>query len=142
MKCKTQVRKWFSRLVMASMLSALPTTLFAQERYAFLMGVNDYSPASELQPLRYAASDVKSNEGLIRDLTAGTASEIPRNFAQSQSTAMTRPIGDGRRLEKIDRAIGIYDTAAGIANQFGADLPSIPRPSSFIPGGIGRFLPF
>jgi hypothetical protein len=88
-------------------------------------------------------ADVKSNEGLIRTYTAGAASEIPRNFAGSQSTAMTRPMGDGSRLEKLDRAIGLYEDVQQILTISGVQgVPSIPRPSNFIPGAVRQFLPF
>jgi hypothetical protein len=88
-------------------------------------------------------ADVKSNEGLIRDLTAGAASEIPRNFAGSQSTAMTRPIGDGSRLEKLEGVIGAYNEVQRVLTIAGVEgVPSIPRPSNFIPGAVRQFLPF
>ncbi|MFN7875191.1 MAG: caspase domain-containing protein [Pirellula sp.] len=85
----------------------------------------------------------KFNEDLIRTYTSGAASELPRNFAGSQSTAMARPIGDGSRLEKIDKAIGVYGEVQRVLTAAGVEgVPSIPRPSSFIPGGVRQFLPF
>ena len=88
-------------------------------------------------------ADVKSNEGLIREYTSGAASEIPRNFAGSQSTAMTRPIGDGSRLEKLEGVIGAYNEVQRVLTIAGVEgVPSIPRPSNFIPGAVRQFLPF
>ena len=108
MKCKTQVRKWFSRLVMASMLSALPTTLFAQERYAILMGVNDYSPASELQPLRYAASDVERLKSVL----------IQRGYDEENVIIMSSDKSDALKptSENIRRVMSEFATSHSLSS--------------------------
>lgn len=108
MKCKTQVRKWFSRLVMASMLSALPTSLFAQERYAILMGVNDYSPASELQPLRYAASDVERLKSVL----------IQRGYDEENVIVMSSDKSDTLKptSENIRRVMSEFATSHSLSS--------------------------
>lgn len=108
MKCKTQIRKWFSRLVMASILSALPTSLFGQERYAILMGVNDYSPASELKPLRYAASDVERLKSVL----------IERGYDQENVIVMSSDKSDALKptSENIRRVMSEFATAKSLCS--------------------------
>jgi hypothetical protein len=90
MRFEFSLKTWLRRLALASLAAFFPATVQAENRYAILFGVNDYSAESELPALDYAATDVERLRDIL--LQRGYKSEhiMTLTSKQQKETLPTR----------------------------------------------------